>query len=233
MNNNLKINTMPAMDLMIMKFPQRSYCVQDIIPKGLSILTAKEHMEGLSWLTLDLCGKVASGTELWDMESQQGAVLYVTQENMLAVIRNRIRSTRKRVPNGFYIGAMPEESLPLAIEAVSSFADAHKDGALAVIELESPVAVMEHKAYVDPELLVHYQRLKKLAEQRDLAVLVVQPSVPSANGHGVWVSDTVDALFEMLPETENQATLYRTSKVYGGRNWKLTFDASFGTWELE
>lgn len=230
MNNNPKINTMPAMDLMIIKFPQRSYCVQDIIPKGVSLLTA-EHVEGLSWLALDLCVKVANGTELWNMESQQGSALYVTRKNMLAVIRNRIRSTGRRVPNGFYISVLPEGSLPLATEAVSSFADAHKDGALAVIELESPVVVMEHKAYVDPELLVHYQRLKELAEQLDLAMLVVQPSVSSC--HGVWVSDAVDALFEMLPETKDQAVLYRTSKVYGGRNWKLTFDASFGAWDVK
>jgi hypothetical protein len=63
------------------KFPPMTYVVPDIVPEGVTILAGRPKI-GKSWLALELCLGVASGTPvLGNIEPATGDVLYLALED--------------------------------------------------------------------------------------------------------------------------------------------------------
>ena len=112
-----ELNTVSGVELMKMEFPQHQFCIEDILPKGLSVLTS-ESMDNARSLAMELSLCVAVGQELWDMESQQGTVLHMIHQDALAITRNRIILMTKPIPRELYVGIMTENSLTLAISEI-------------------------------------------------------------------------------------------------------------------
>ena len=56
-----------ANKLMEMDFPPAEFVVQGLLPKGLAILSGAPKL-GKSWMVLDLCIHIATGTPFWGME---------------------------------------------------------------------------------------------------------------------------------------------------------------------
>ena len=65
------VPSISAAELMDEPFNPTEYVVKGLLPKGLSILGGAPKI-GKSWLVLDLCVRIATGTPLWGMDVQQG-----------------------------------------------------------------------------------------------------------------------------------------------------------------
>ena len=238
MNEGKDLQAISGVELMRMKFPQNQYCIQDILPKGLNVLFSVE-MDYARSLARELALRVVEGKNLWGKAVQQGPVLYMVHKDTMAVTRNRLVSMTKRVPDALYIGLMTESTMELALSAVPEFMESNPELSLVVVEVETPVAYMSQTLYAPGELQQQYTRLKELAEEKNITILIVQKDVryvSSLRDYGeeesVSISEGVDCYFELdLPSVyDNKSGLKRTSRIYGNARWKIKFSRKPHRW---
>ena len=236
---NKEFKAISGVELMMMEFPRQQYCVQDILPDGLSILSS-ENMDIAKSLAMDISLRVASGQELWDMESRKGAVLHLIHQDTLAVTRNQIMRMTRRIPDNLYIGVMTESSLPLAISAIPGFIEKHPDASLVVIELDDAVALVEGKLFATADTLLHYNRLKEMTEEYGIAVLVVLRQLSTTmrlflenDEKPACISDIIDSGFNMEQKWNNpyDAELHRSSREFGNASWEIQYSKETHKWE--
>ena len=75
--------------LMNMKLPPTKFCVETLLPQGISILGGAPKI-GKSWLVLDLCVRIAKGEAIWNLSTQKGTTLYLCLEDPLNRIQQRL-----------------------------------------------------------------------------------------------------------------------------------------------
>ena len=63
MNEN-KLIVIDGETLMDMRLPPQRFCIQTLLPQGLSILSGASKI-GKSWMALDMCLHVAKGEPMW------------------------------------------------------------------------------------------------------------------------------------------------------------------------
>ncbi len=233
-----ELHMISGFDLLRMEFPQHQFCVQDILPKGLNVLFS-ENVDKAKSLAMDLALRVSEGQNLWGMEVQQGAVLHMVHKDTLAVTRKRLISMTKRVPDALYIGVMTESTVELVLSAVTDFMESNPALSLMVVELEIPVAYMAQTLYAPGALLLQYTRLKELAEEKNITILVVQrdaeyPSSLRDYGEDDYasISEAVDSYFELKNTSarENKDELKRTSRSYGNAQWSIEYSPENRRW---
>ena len=88
-----------GLDLVMMEFPEEQFIIQDIVPKGLVILSSEMAAPARS-LAMDMCLRVVTGEKLWKMDARHGAVLYMIHQHTLATVRNLITDMTVRIPDG-------------------------------------------------------------------------------------------------------------------------------------
>lgn len=229
---------MTACELMLKEFPLHRFCIQDLLPKGLSLLVS-EKPEYTKSLAMDMCLSVASGSKLWNKEVQQGTVLYITHRDTLPVMQGRIKTMTERVPDDLYVGVMEESSIRNAINLAQGFIKEHPNTSLVVVELEDTVLTSSEGVSVLPDRQLEYTMMKSFAECKKLTVVLMHPSIASARSllHGfpaksVNITDRLDSWFELQPYvvTESRAALRRTSRTFGNRGWKIKFNSQTHRW---
>ena len=91
--------------LMDMRLPPTKFCVETLLPQGVSILGGAPKI-GKSWLVLDLCIRVAKGEPLWELPTRRGATLYLCLEDPLRRVQERLNCITDEVPpNAFFATA--------------------------------------------------------------------------------------------------------------------------------
>jgi hypothetical protein len=85
-----KLVTMDGNTLMNTEFEPLRFTSEKILPHGLFILAGSPKI-GKSWLALDLCRAVATGTKLWDFPAAEGDVLYFALEDRYSRIQDRLK----------------------------------------------------------------------------------------------------------------------------------------------
>lgn len=235
------LDAISGADLMKMKSTKHQYCIEEILPKGLSILTCDD----LGWarcMALELGLYVSSGTEMWRRDVQQGTVLHMIHEDSQAVTGNRLRLMTKTVPKTLRFGIAPEITLDLAIYALNTFVPANPDTSLVVVELDTPLVFRNEKLYDTADTLLQYSRLKELAERYKIAVVVVQRYVTNLIGTNIsslkqaaCISDVADCHLELRLKrnTKNRGVLRRYSRKYGNVVWEMAYTWPAQRWELK
>jgi hypothetical protein len=84
------LTTLDGNTLMAREFAPLRFAVDKILPHGLFILAGSPKI-GKSWLSLDLCQAVATGSSLWEFPARQGDVLYLALEDNYHRLQNRLR----------------------------------------------------------------------------------------------------------------------------------------------
>ena len=81
--------------LMDARLPKRSFCVETLLPEGISMLGGAPKV-GTSWMVLFLALQVAKGEPLWNLPTKQGTVLYLALEDSQSRLQDRLnRLTEK------------------------------------------------------------------------------------------------------------------------------------------
>ena len=78
---------------MAMEFEPLQFTADKILPHGLFILAGSPKI-GKSWLALDLCRAVATGSKLWDFAATTGDVLYFALEDRHRRIQDRLKKMK-------------------------------------------------------------------------------------------------------------------------------------------
>ena len=238
MDKENNVSYMTAHDLMLKEFPLHRFCIQDMLPKGLSLLVS-EKPEYTKSLAMDMCISVASGSKLWNKEVQQGPVLYITHKDTLPVTQGRIRTMAERVPDDLYVGVLEESSIRNAVTLAQGFLEEHPNTTMVLVELEDTVLTSSEGVSVLPDRQLDYSIMKSFAECNKLTVVLMHPSIASARSllHGfpaksVNITEKLDSWFELQPYvlTESRAALRRTSRAFGNRGWKIKFDSQTHRW---
>ncbi len=171
-----------GLDLVMLELPEEKFVVQDLVPKGLVILSTELLATGRS-LAMDMSMRIVKGEKLWKMDTKQGAVLYMIHHHALATARNLIMEMSVRIPDDLYVGVMTEHSLELALTGVKSFVKDHDNVSMVVIEMKDMVEQYEDAVYVPAETLPQYMELREFALEHGIAIMVILSSgnYPAAN----------------------------------------------------
>ena len=230
-----------GLELAMMEFPKEQFCIQDILPKGLVVLSSEMATPARS-LAMDMCLRVVMGDKLWKMDTRQGAVLYMIHQHTLATIRNLITDMTVRIPDDLYVGVMEESSLELALIGMKTFVQDHSNAAMVVIELNAPVEQYEDAVYAHSELERYFRALKDEALKHGMAVVVILCSeyYPAAHSKSrsedvVCITDKADGHIDMcILDAENREAILRvdTSSMVP-RLWSIEFDTKRRRWEEE
>ena len=112
-SNPHKITVIDAETLMDKRLPPTKFCVDTLLPQGLSILGGAPKV-GKSWFVLDLCTHVARGDEFLGLSVTRGKVLYLCLEDSERRIQERLNTITADVPEGLYF-AMGEITMESGI----------------------------------------------------------------------------------------------------------------------
>ena len=230
-----------GLDLVMMEFPEEQFIIQDIVPKGLVILSSEMAAPARS-LAMDMCLRVVTGEKLWKMDTRQGAVLYMIHHHTLATVRNLITDMTVRIPDGLYVGVMEESSLELALIGIKTFVQDHSNAAMVVIELNAPVEQYEDAVYVSGELERYFRALKDEALKYGMAIAVILCSEYYPVSHSktqdedkVCITDKADGHIDMciLDAEDREAILRVVTPPMAPRLWSIGFDTKRRRWEEE
>jgi hypothetical protein len=230
-----------GLDLAMMEFPKEQFCIQDILPKGLVILSSEMAAPARS-LAMDMCLRVVKGDMLWKMDTRQGAALYMIHQHTLATIRNLITDMTVRIPDDLYVGVMEESSLELALIGIKTFVQDHSNAAMVVIELNAPVEQYEDAVYVPGALERYFRALKDEALKHGMAVVVTLCSeyYPASysktqNEDMVCITNKADGHIDMciLDAEDHEAILRVVTPPMAPRLWSVEFDTKRRRWEEE
>lgn len=231
-----------GLDLVMMEFPEEKFIVQDLVPKGLVILSS-DVMEPARSLAMDMSLRVIKGDKLWKMDTKQGAVLYMIHHHALATARNLIMDMTVRIPDNLYVGVMSENSLELALTGVKSFVKDHDNVSMVVVEMGGMVEQYEDAVYVPGNTTQQYIALREFAMEHGIAIVVIlcTDSFPVAHGKKtddedmVCITDKANGHIDMcIVDTEDREAILRVDNPpMASRLWSIEFDSKCQQWVEE
>lgn len=225
--------------LMDMRLPPTRFCVQSLLPQGVTILGGAPKI-GKSWLVLDLCVRVAKGEALWGMPTVQGTTLYLCLEDTIRRVQERLCSITDDVPASAFF-AVTANALPDGLcDQIRRFISEHPDTVLVVIDTFQ----MVRRSETDVSYASDYQeigQIKKLADELGVAVLLVHHLRKQGDNDPLnklsgttGISGAVDAVFVLDKSKRSQAnaTLICTGRDIEYRELELKFVKENCVWEL-
>ena len=91
MHNQIpQLESITGKELMELPIEPLEFSIAEILPHGLFILSGSPKI-GKSWLALDMCHTVATGSALWDYPATQGDALYLALEDKQARLQERLK----------------------------------------------------------------------------------------------------------------------------------------------
>ena len=128
-----KLAAIDGETLMELRLPPTRFCVQTLLPQGLTVLSGSPKI-GKSWLTLDLCVRVAKGEPLWSLPTTAGTTLYLCLEDTFRRIQDRLLCITDEVPaNAFFAVAALTLADGLA-DQIRQFVTEHPDTVLIAVD---------------------------------------------------------------------------------------------------
>ncbi len=70
-----KLTVIDGEALMDMKLPPTKFCVETLLPQGISILGGAPKI-GKSWMVLDLCIRIAKGNAIWNLPNPFNSAIF-------------------------------------------------------------------------------------------------------------------------------------------------------------
>lgn len=224
--------------LMDMQFPKSRFCIQSLLPQGVSILGGAPKI-GKSWMVLDWCVRIAKGEDVWNLATEKGTVLYLCLEDSLARIQDRLNCITDEVPSNLYVATKSECIETGLIQQIQNFIITHTNTTLIVIDTFQMIRNNSELSYAND-----YNEIGKLKHYTDamsISILLVHhlrkqgDSDPLNKLSGTTgISGAVDAVFVLDKDkrNENKANLLCTGRDIEQREFQLFFNKDNCTWDL-
>jgi histidinol phosphatase-like PHP family hydrolase len=225
--------------LMDMQFPKSRFCIQTLLPQGISILGGSPKI-GKSWMVLDWCVKVAKGEDVFSLPTNKGSVLYLCLEDSLARIQDRLNSITDDVPNNLFVATQSESIATGLIDQIQNFIINHIDTTLIVIDTFQMVRNSGAElSYANDYSEI--SKMKQYADEISISILLVHhlrkqgDSDPLNKLSGTTgISGAVDAVFILDKDkrNDNNAKLICTGRDIEQREFQLSFSKDDCTWQV-
>ena len=225
--------------LMDMQFPKSRFCIQSLLPQGVSILGGAPKI-GKSWMVLDWCVRTAKGESVWNLPTEKGTVLYLCLEDSLGRIQDRLNCITDEVPSNLYVATKSESIETGLIQQIQNFIITHSDTTLIVIDTFQMVRNSSSElSYANDYNEIG--KLKKYADEMSISILLVHhlrkqgDSDPLNKLSGTTgISGAVDTVFVLNKDkrNENKANLLCTGRDIEQREFQLSFNKENCTWDL-
>ena len=237
--NDVKLAVIDGETLVDMKLPPTRFCVQTLLPEGVTILGGAPKI-GKSWLVLDLCIRIAKGESIWNLATRKGTILYLCLEDTLRRVQERLLSITDDVPKNVFFTVAAKTLTDGLCKQIRQFAAEHPDTVLVAIDTFQMVRGND----TDTSYANDYQevrQIKELADELSISILLVHhlrkqgDSDPLNKLSGTTgISGAVDAAFvlDKSKRSHSNATLICTGRDIEYRELELKFSKDSCTWEL-
>ena len=226
--------------LMDTRLPKRNFCVETLLPEGISMLGGAPKV-GKSWMVLLLALQVAKGEPLWNLPTKQGTVLYLALEDSQSRLQDRLNRLTDEVPASIFFttaaGTIGDE---LCMQ-ISKFKLENPDTVLVIIDTFQIVRNngIETSYANDYE---EVRELKALADDLKISLLLVHhlrkqgDSYPLNKLSGTTgISGAMEAVFilDRSKRHTNGATLFCTGRDIESREIEIRLKKENCEWELK
>ena len=234
-----KLTVIDGETLMDMRLPPQRFCIQTLLPQGLSILSGASKI-GKSWMALDMCLHVAKGEPMWNQPTTSGTVLYLCLEDNYHRIQDRLLKITDDVPANIYFAISAKTLAEGLGDQIRDFVSEHRDTIFVAVDVFQMIRGGENENSYACDYRDMLQ-LKQIATELNIALLVVHHNrklrdedpfnmLSGTNG----LLGAADAGFVLLRSKRNQsnATLHCTGRDIESREIELSFNKVTCTWEL-
>ena len=225
--------------LMDIKLPPTKFCVETLLPQGISILGGAPKI-GKSWMVLDLCVRIAKGEAIWNLSTQKGTTLYLCLEDPLNRIQQRLCMLTDEVPENAYFATMAGTLADGLCEQIRNFVSEHPDTVLVVIDTFQIVrANTTDTSYANDYDDV--RQMKLLADELEISILLVHHLRKQGDGDPLnkisgttGISGAMDAIFVLDKSKRNAdtATLVCTGRDIEYREMEMKLSKENCVWTL-
>lgn len=225
--------------LMDMKLPPTKFCVETLLPQGISILGGAPKI-GKSWMVLDLCVRIAKGEAIWNLSTQKGTTLYLCLEDPLNRIQQRLCMLTDEVPENAYFATAAGTLADGLCEQIRNFVSEHPDTVLVAIDTFQIVrANTTDTSYANDYDDV--RKIKQLADELEISILLVHHLRKQGDGDPLnkisgttGISGAMDAIFVLDKSKRNAdtATLFCTGRDIEYREMEMRLSKEDCVWNL-
>lgn len=225
--------------LMDMKLPPTKFCVETLLPRGISILGGAPKI-GKSWMVLDLCVRIAKGEAIWNLSTQKGTTLYLCLEDPLNRIQQRLCMLTDEVPENAYFATAAGTLADGLCEQIRNFVSEHPDTVLVAIDTFQIVrANTTDTSYANDYDDV--RQMKQLADELEISILLVHHLRKQGDGDPLnkisgttGISGAMDAIFVLDKSKRNAdtATLVCTGRDIEYREMEMKLSKENCVWNL-
>lgn len=231
--------TVDAESLMNTYYPRPKECISSLLVQGITILGGAPKI-GKSWLVLDLAVHIANGAPMWDMNTNQGTVLYLALEDTYPRLQERLGHITDEPPDNLYLATAVGKLEGSMWEQIENFLSDHPDTALIIIDTFQII----RNGATDISYANDYQEvrdMKSFADKHGISILLVHhlrkqgDSDPLNKLSGsTGISGAADAVWILDKEkrTADAATLVCTGRDIPSRELELRFNKENCIWEL-
>lgn len=168
------LNIIDAETLLATPLPKTMYIVANLLPQGLSIFCGASKI-GKSWLMLDLAIKVAKGEPMWGLATHQSDVLYLTLEDTITRVQERLYKLVDEAPSNLRIAVACEKIGKGLEEQINTALNEYPQTKLIIIDTFQKVrnaggSVRDGIYAVD---YADVTALKEIADKNKIAVMFV------------------------------------------------------------
>ncbi len=234
-----KLTVIDGETLMDMKFPPTKFCVETLLPQGISILGGAPKI-GKSWMVLDLCVRIAKGETIWNLPTRKGTTLYLCLEDPLSRIQQRLCMLTDEIPDNAYFATSAGTLANGLCEHIRNFVSEHPDTVLVTIDTFQIIrANNTDTSYANDYDEV--RQMKQLADELSISILLVHhlrkqgDSDPLNKISGTTgISGAMDAIFVLDKSKRNadMATLVCTGRDIEYREMEMRLSKENCTWNL-
>lgn len=225
--------------LMDMKLPPTKFCVETLLPQGISILGGAPKI-GKSWMVLDLCVRIAKGETIWNLSTQKGTTLYLCLEDPLNRIQQRLCMLTDEVPENAYFATAAGTLADGLCEQIRNFVSEHPDTVLVAVDTFQIVrANTTDTSYANDYDDV--RKIKQLADELEISILLVHHLRKQGDGDPLnkisgttGISGAMDAIFVLDKSKRNAdtATLVCTGRNIEYREMEMKLSKENCVWTL-
>ena len=235
-----KLNVIDSETLMDARLPKRNFCVETLLPEGISMLGGAPKV-GKSWMVLLLALQVAKGETLWNLPTKQGTVLYLALEDSLSRLQDRLNRLTDEAPASLYFATTAGTIGDELCMQISKFILEHPDTVLVIIDTFQIV----RNNGIETSYANDYEEvraLKTLADEKKISLLLVHHLRKQGDSYALnklsgttGISGAMDAVFilDQSKRNANGATLFCTGRDIENREIEIQLKKENCEWELK
>lgn len=159
---------------------QPGWVMEDFIPCGLTLIAGDPKI-GKSWLGLDIALHVSLGTPFWGFATAKGTVLYLCLEDTFNRVQARLQHLVDEANDNLCCVVAARRIGTGLIEQMHSFADAHDDLRMVIIDTFQTVRTSSNQSIYSADY-DDMGALKAFADERKLATLVIHHTRKMGDG---------------------------------------------------